>query len=580
MQENTEIKVQIIEPVKKVAGEQKKLRVCAYARVSTGNDEQKISFENQKKYYTDMITSNNNYIFAGVFSDEGISGTTDKRPGFLRMIELAKQGRIDIIYTKSISRFTRNTDDLSKYCKILREHNVDVIFEEENLRLLDASGTLLLTVLGAIYQMEVENTKERVNWTFQKRMERGELVGQANPLGYDVVNGKIVVNEDEAEIVRFIFKRYLEGVGGARIAKELEAMGVKTKRGNTTWNNSTVLGIIKNEKYIGTLLQGKTYTVDMRNHIRKDNKGDVRSYRIDGHHEPIISLEDFEKANALTESRCVSYADGRRKGKTANVQFNPFTSKLVCAYCGKSYVRRKVHAGTKYEKTIWNCTTKVKQGVKCCPHSKPIEEDYLKQSVVLMIKNLLDDKDSLFYLSNGKLHSLLLDAEKNKDTFVEQIIKYEKQVEKLKKKKEKLFDIYLEDTITEEKYNQSVAGIDKNIASILELITDMKKSVVYVDEKKATISEISQLIEEGSVEGFDERLFNYIINNIVIGGRRSDGVDDPRSLHYELIPSNLSTDLSEGFDPKGVFRYSSAVPVCRDNEETDSLCSLYSVPAR
>ena len=257
-----EREVKIIEPVQQRRKENKKYNVAAYARVSTGSDEQKDSFVNQKKYYESKIKSNPDYNFVGVFADEAISGTTDKRPDFQRMISLAEHNKIDIIYTKSISRFSRNVADLFHYCELLKDFGVNLIFEEDNIELLNSSGTLLLTILGAVAQMEVENTSEHVNWTLQKKMESGELVGQANALGYDIVDGKLVVNEEEAEIVRYIFRRYLDGIGASRIAKELERMGAKTKRNNTKWHDTTVMGIIKNEKYTGRLLQGKTYTVN------------------------------------------------------------------------------------------------------------------------------------------------------------------------------------------------------------------------------------------------------------------------------------------------------------------------------
>ena len=172
-------KVEIIKPNLQRKDKKKKYNVAAYARVSTASDEQKESFENQRKYYEERILSNPDYNFVGVFADEAISGTTDKRPNFQRMIKLAENGLIDIIYTKSISRFSRNVADLLRYCEKLKNENVNVIFEEDNINLLSAQGSLMLTILGAVAQMEVENTSSHVNWTLQKKMENGEYVGQA-----------------------------------------------------------------------------------------------------------------------------------------------------------------------------------------------------------------------------------------------------------------------------------------------------------------------------------------------------------------------------------------------------------------
>ncbi|MBP1537042.1 MAG: recombinase family protein [Ruminococcus sp.] len=572
-----ETKVEIIEPIYQRANNMKKLNVCAYARVSTGADEQKDSFINQQRYYEDMIKNNPSYNFVGVFADEAISGTTDKRPDFQRMINLAEHDYIDVIYTKSISRFSRNVADLLTYCESLRNHNVNVIFEENNIELLNSAGSLMLTILGAIAQMEVENTSDHVNWTLRNKMEKGEFVGQPNPLGYDVVDNRLVINEEEAKTVRYIFQRYLEGIGGSTIAKELEQMGAKTKRGNTKWNNTTILGIIKNEKYTGLLVQGKTFTVNPIGHKRKDNTGDSRLYKVPDNHEAIITLEDWNKAQEILNSRCVSYSDGRKRGTTHNANLNVFTSKLVCAYCGKNYVRRKIHAGTKYEKVIWNCSSYCKQGKASCPKCKAIEEDFIKSSVVGMIKNLIDDNDGMFYLSNEQLNALLKQSEKNKNKIEEQIIKCNNNIKAKNKKKSKLLDMFLDDVITEDVFKLRSAEIEKEIESARELLNELHSLTNYEDVKSDTNRQISRLINEGKAEGFNKELFNLIIDKIVIGGKRSDGVDDPESLHFQLNAYNLDTDLTKKVDKNGVLHYTMN---CDMDEaiaqygDDSSLCSL------
>lgn len=573
-------RVEIIEPVQRRIEQNKKYNVAAYARVSTGSDEQKDSFINQQKYYEAKIKSNPAYNFVGVFADEAISGTTDKRPSFQRMISLAEHKKIDIIYTKSISRFSRNVADLSRYCELLKDSGVNLIFEEDNIELLNSSGTLLLTILGAIAQMEVENTSEHVNWTLQKKMENGELVGQANPLGYDVVDGKLVVNEEEAETVRYIFKRYLEGAGAGTIARELQKMGAKTKRNNTTWHDSSIMGIIKNEKYTGKLLQGKTYTVNPIGHKRKDNHGEARSFIIENNHEAIISLEDWTKAQEITTSRCVSYSDGRRRGTTHNSKQNIFTSKIECAYCGNNYVRRKTHAGTKYEKIIWNCSTLIYEHKASCPKCKAVEEDYIKQAVVGLIQSMLDDTESAFYLSKDKLNSLLKKSEQKKGKLSEQISKCEKNIKVKEKMKDKLLDMHLEETITKEEFIARRAEIDKEIASIQELLDQLTSDINYENEKNKTSSEIYKLISEGKAEGFNEELFNLLVNKIRVGGRRSDGVDDPKALHIELNPLYLSTDMNSKV-VDGSLIYTPGFDMEENTEEEvkknkNLMCSFYS----
>lgn len=540
-------KVEIIEPTKTRKENGKKYNVCAYARVSTGSEEQKDSFINQQRYYEDKIKSNPTYNFIGVFADEAISGTTDKRPDFQRMIRLAQQGHIDIILTKSISRFSRNVVDLLKYCELLRENNVNLIFEENGIELLNSSGSLLLTILGAVAQMEVENTSEHVNWTLTEKMKKGEFVGQADPLGYDVVEGKLVINEEEAETVRYIFKRYLEGIGGHTIAKELTNMGAKTKkRNNTNWHDSTVMGILKNEKYTGLLVQGKSYTVNPIGHKRKDNKGEANIYKVADNHEAIISKEDFEKVQSIIASRCsTTNTDGVKRGTTTNSTQSEFTSKLVCAYCGKHYVKRKTHPGTKYEKIKWSCTTVGKKGKAQCPNSVVIDDDYLKTSIVGMIKNLIDEKDCMFYLSSEKINELLKKSAENKDVFKEQIQQLRRNIDLKIKKKSKILDMYLDEKISEEEFTNQREVIDKEIESIKKSLNELESLFEYEDIKTNTSKQISNMINEGKAEGFNKELFDLIIRKITIGGKRSDGVDDPRSLHFELIDYNLSTDMKK-----------------------------------
>ena len=537
-------KVEIIKPNLQRKDKKKKYNVAAYARVSTASDEQKESFENQRKYYEERILSNPDYNFVGVFADEAISGTTDKRPNFQRMIKLAENGLIDIIYTKSISRFSRNVADLLRYCEKLKNENVNVIFEEDNINLLSAQGSLMLTILGAVAQMEVENTSSHVNWTLQKKMENGEYVGQANPLGYDIVDNKLVINEEEAEIVRYIFKRYLEGAGSQAIARELGNMGIKTKRGNTTWHQSTVLGILKNEKYTGELLQGKTITVNPIGHKRKDNHGEGNMYRVENEHDAIISVDDWNKVQEIINSRCVSYVDGRKKGTTHNSNQNIFTSKLVCAYCGKNYVRRIVHHGTKNQKAIWHCTTYCKEGKANCPNCKSVDEEYLKMSIVGMIKNLIDDDNSMFYLTNDKLNQLLKKADENKDKLESQISQYSRNIDIKRKKQEKILDMYLDEEITKEECNKKRSELQKEIDKIEESMKEIKELLNYKDNQQKNSKQIHTLIREGKAEGFNKELFDLLIDKIVVGGKRSDGVDDPHSLHYELIDYNLNTYMS------------------------------------
>ena len=230
------------------------------------------------------------------------------------MINDCMNGEIDMIITKSISRFARNTLDTLKYVRMLKEKDIAVYFEDEKINTLTMDGELLLVVLSSVAQQEVENISANVKKGLKMKMKRGELVGFQGCLGYDYhpEDKSITVNEEEAEIVRYIFKRYVEGAGGSVIGQELENLGYKTKYGNSTWVPTTVLGIIKNEKYKGDLLLGKTFTVDPISKRRLDNMGEEDQFYIRNHHEPIISEEIFEKAQEILNWR------NKNRGKIGN----------------------------------------------------------------------------------------------------------------------------------------------------------------------------------------------------------------------------------------------------------------------
>lgn len=242
-----------------------RIRVAAYCRVSTDGDEQLGSFVSQKSYYEEKIRQNKEWVLAGIFADEAITGTkVDKREGFQEMIRECQNGKIDMILTKSISRFSRNTQDTLKYVRMLRDRNIAVIFEKENINTLDMNGEMLLTILSSLSQGEVESLSENVKMGLRMKMKRGELIGFNGCLGYDYdrETKTITVNEQEAETVRLIYDLYLQGYGTSTIARRLMELGIKNRCGTVEWHTHGVMGIIKNEKYKGDVLLGKTFTVD------------------------------------------------------------------------------------------------------------------------------------------------------------------------------------------------------------------------------------------------------------------------------------------------------------------------------
>ena len=280
-------------PLKKQKG--KRLRVAGYARVSTDTEEQQNSYEAQLDYYRNMIRSKWNWQFVKMYSDEGISGTTTKdRPGFQEMMKDALEGKMDLILTKSISRFARNTVDSLSAIRLLKNRNVEVFFEKENMYTFDSKGEMLLTIMSSIAQEESGSISENVSWGVQRRFEEGKYsVGYSTFLGYDKgKDGKLVVNPEQAKTVRYIFIRFLEGKTPYSIAKELTERKMKTGAGNEKWSTEGVVRILQNEKYCGNAILQKTYKRDLLSK-RIVNNGEVRKYLVENGHEAIITPEQF-----------------------------------------------------------------------------------------------------------------------------------------------------------------------------------------------------------------------------------------------------------------------------------------------
>ena len=276
--------------------EKPKLRVAAYCRVSTDSDEQASSYETQISHYTEFIQKNPNWVLAGIFADNGISGTnTKKRDEFNRMIDECMSGKIDMIITKSISRFARNTLDCLKYIRLLKEKNIPVFFEKENINTMDSKGEILLTVMASLSQQESQSLSQNIKLGLQYRYQQGQVqVNHTRFLGYTKdADGHLIIDPEQAEIVRRIYREYLEGSSMDKIAKGLEADGILTGAGKTKWWTSTINKILRNEKYIGDALLQKTFTVDFLSKKRIKNNGTMPQYYVEGDHDAIISKEVF-----------------------------------------------------------------------------------------------------------------------------------------------------------------------------------------------------------------------------------------------------------------------------------------------
>ncbi len=341
-----------------------KKRVAAYARVSSGKDAMLQSLSAQVSYYSEFIQKHRGWEYVGVYSDEALTGTKEIRPEFQRLLEDCRNDKIDMIITKSISRLARNTVTMLQTVRELKGLNVDVYFEKENIHSLSGDGELMLTILASFAQEESRSVSENCKWRIRKGFADGELVNLRFIYGYRIDKGKIEIDRPEAEIVRMIFKDYIDGTGCTKISKKLHEMGVKKLRCGT-WNSERVVEIIKNEKYTGNALLQKKYVKD---HLTKTlvwNKGNLSKYYAEGTHPAIIDIETFQRAQEIMNKNSERYYGKKGSGKYH------FTSKIVCGICGKKYRHKNRHG-----RASWNCSTYLKYGKVSCP-SKQIPEDIL-----------------------------------------------------------------------------------------------------------------------------------------------------------------------------------------------------------
>lgn len=373
-----------------------KLRVCAYCRVSTDNEEQLSSYEAQVTHYTDYIKLNPEWEYSEIYADEGISGTnTKKRVEFNRMIDDCMAGKIDMVITKSISRFARNTLDTLQYVRKLKEKNIAIFFEKENVNTLDSKGEFLITLLGSLAQEESSNISQITRMGIAYRFQEGKVIVNHNRfLGYTKdENGDLVVVPEEAEIIKRIYREFLEGKSDLKIAKGLEYDGILTGAGKETWWASTVKSILKNEKYMGDALLQKTHTVDFLTKKRVKNNGIVQQYYVEDSHPPIINKEKFAAVQAEFERRS-SMRGYSQTGKSAFTSEYAFSGKLFCQNCGSKFRRASWGTG-KNKQYVWRCINREQNGVDKCS-TKTVKEKDLEQAFLRIMNREQEVKITKF----------------------------------------------------------------------------------------------------------------------------------------------------------------------------------------
>lgn len=401
MREVIKLESKITQPVKRK-------RVAAYARVSSGKDAMLHSLSAQISYYNSLIGSRGDWELVGIYADEALTGTKDDRPEFQRMLADCRDGKIDMIITKSVTRMARNTLTLLSTARELKELGIDIFFEKENIHTMSSDGELMLTLLASFAQEESRSASENQKWRIRKMFEQGRP-NTGNMLGYRLKDGVLKIVPEEAEIVRQIFADYLSGMGKTAIAKKLTAAQVPA-RFSEQWGSLTISGILSNEKYTGDMLLQKTYRKD---HISKQtikNRGELPQYYVENSHEPIIDKATFEAVQKEMASRAEKFYS------VQPLSPYPFTGLLLCTNCGKHYRRKIANASGKYAKPVWGCPTFNTYGKEVCP-AKQIPEAILYDKTTDALgfsdwdrETLLDDIVEIQVTSPNKLTYLFRDG--------------------------------------------------------------------------------------------------------------------------------------------------------------------------
>ena len=381
----------------------RQLRVAAYCRVSTDDEEQLTSYEAQKNYYTDKIMSNKDWTMAGIFADEGITGTSArKRPEFLRMIRQCKQGKIDIVLTKSISRFARNTVDCLNYIRALKELGIAVIFEKENINTLDSDSEILITMLGAFAQSESESISANVRWGKRQAMKEGRaIISYKHFYGYRKgADGKPEIIPAQAEVVRKIYALYLSGTPIRGIRDYLNTNHIPNINGEFKWARNAIHTILTNEKYCGDVLMQKTYIEDCINHKAKKNTGQLPMYLIQNHHEGIVSRETFDAVQAELARRNAGKSPSKKNAPTGRSRYSSkyaLSDRMYCGECGTRYQRCTWRNRDGSKRIIWRCVSRVDYGSKYCHNSPTLDEEPLHRAILAAINSTVQDRGNIMY---------------------------------------------------------------------------------------------------------------------------------------------------------------------------------------
>ena len=523
-----------------VRASKRQLRVAAYCRVSTDDEEQLTSYEAQKNYYTDKIMTNKEWTMAGIFADEGITGTSArKRPEFLRMIRQCKQCKIDIVLTKSISRFARNTVDCLNYVRALKELGIAVIFEKENMNTLEIDSEILITMLGAFAQSESESISANVRWGIRQAMKEGKATIQYKYLyGYRKGDdGKPEIIPDQAEVVRKIYDLFLSGTPVRGIQEYLNTSALPNINGEPKWARSAIDSILTNEKYCGDVLLQKTYIDDCINKKVKKNTGQLPMYLVQNHHEGIISRETFDAAQAELARRSAGKSPSKKNAPTGRSRYSSkyaLSDRLYCGECGTRYQRCTWRNRDGSKRIVWRCVSRVDYGSKYCHDSPTLDEEPLHRAILDAINSAVNDKDNIVYNLTAAMEKELAPVVGQQLSLSE----IDRQLEQLNAEFSKV--------LAEASESGNQAAYSDRFRDIMQHQTELKAQRNEIQRMLAESGKAAAHIEQcrqaaettpSAITEWDEALIRQVVESVTVetGSEIIVALKSGASIHQELL---------------------------------------------
>lgn len=504
-------------PTDESSREIRKLRVAAYCRVSTELEQQQSSYDIQIEYYTRHIMQNPNWIFAGVFADDGRSATnTFRRDDFNQLMDQCMKGKVDMVITKSISRFARNTVDCISWVRKLKEKNVAVYFEKENLNTLDDSTEMILTILSSQAQEESRAISTNVKWGYARKFEKGESTRQRSYGFRKAPTGEMCIVEEEAAVIRNMARWFLDGDSLERIKHRLEEAGIETTTGKKTWSTGTIYNILTNEKIMGDVLLQKTFTADYLTKRRVKNSGQQKQYYVKNHHEAIIPKTVYYKIQEDIARRSSLKKAGTRKGKTAQGVYSSkyaLTGIMVCNECGAHY-RRTTWAKNGKKVIVWRCINRLEHGTKRCHESPTLKEEVVQEAIMGKLHSLSIDQEEENFL-NGVKEDILRAAKVVGGACTEKEI--DKTIEELRDQLMDYVGMAAREHGGENWYSDRMRKLGLQISELKKRRESIREQEKIRDEYEYLDQEISRIIgETGGTSGaeFDNIFIRQIVREI------------------------------------------------------------------